>query len=148
MSDAHALHMRTLAALDDPFKDHPVSFTAASALGAWRGFLLRARDGDTFVCILDRGFDQSSRHAIRVGDYYAPELSTAEGPRYYTALRKFIGAPILITPRRRQDGGEAFTFDRLVADVRVPYRVGTTFRSDDLVALLRLDLGPHAGEKR
>lgn len=135
---------RTLAAIDDPYVDHPTSFAVAQSAGYWRGYLLRARDGDTFVCVLDRGFDQSTRHAVRIADYYAPELSQPEGFRYRVALEAFIGAPILVRPRRRTDGGEAFTFDRLVADTWLAMR---TVDPLPIVFALRNILGPEAGKR-
>lgn len=55
---------RALAAIDDPFGQHPGPFR----FGTLAGRILRAVDGDTYVVMLNRGFGDTSIRTIRLND--------------------------------------------------------------------------------
>lgn len=112
-----AWQRRDLAAIDDPFTRHPASYADAMRAGAIRAIVTRARDGDTFVALLDRGFDDTSRRAIRVADYYAPELGEPGGAEALAALAGFEGHGVLLRPRRTAADAARMSFDRMVCDV-------------------------------
>lgn len=75
--------------------------------------LVRVKDGDTFVLMIDQGFANFTLQPIRVLNYSAPELSTADGPHYKDIAENILrnGKITVKTYRDRR------TFERWLAEV-------------------------------
>lgn len=87
-----------------------------------RARLVRVKDGDTIVAVLDQGFRDEKEIDVRLLGVYAPELHETGGPECKTFVEKwfaqlpFVEWPCIVTTvRMKTVDAEQMTFDRYVA---------------------------------
>lgn len=110
--------------------DHPNPYPDTMQ---WRGWMLRAIDGDTVAVKLDLGFRIFTEIAVRVRGYDSPEVVGADraaglAAREFVASVAPVGAPLMVVTERMRR-----SFNRYVADVWVLHEGEWTSLADLVV---------------
>lgn len=89
-----------------------------------RASLVRVKDGDTFVAVLDQGFRDTKEIDVRLYGVWAPEMGEPGGPetkafveQWFTSLPAGKWPFIVTTMRMKVADREQTTLERYVANV-------------------------------
>jgi endonuclease YncB( thermonuclease family) len=102
-------------------RGHPTPFSVAMRNGIYRAVGQEIKDGDTFVAMVDVGFQVYPFIEIRVKDIDTPEIVGASRAEGLTAAAftagHVVGRHLLLRSQLSRTGTEIRTFERYVADV-------------------------------
>jgi endonuclease YncB( thermonuclease family) len=91
-----------------------------------RAAVLNVHDGDTLTALLDQGFDETVKIAVRLLGVYAPELNQPGGPECQAFVADWVAThsalavawPVVVTTARMKVADhEQMTFTRYVGTV-------------------------------
>jgi endonuclease YncB( thermonuclease family) len=104
---------------------HPIGYSPARSQGTERAWVVRVKDADTLVLLVDVGYQAKVEIVVRIAYLDSPERGTPEGDAALAYVESVVrpGDPVLLRTLRTLADSERRSFERYVGSVTLVYDV-------------------------